>query len=93
MISGDKSHPPPSNPNSQLETVRAICRELEGSGRIEGTVLRECSLKMLRMEYPFRAVKVGGDLMEAIKGTDLREYPPENEAYGMWGAVYPFRLL
>jgi hypothetical protein len=33
------------------------------------------------------AVKVGGDLMEAIKGTDLREYLPENEAHGIWGAV------
>jgi hypothetical protein len=32
-------------------------------------------------------VKVGGDLMEAIKGTDLREYLPENEAHGIWGAV------
>jgi hypothetical protein len=49
MISGDKSHPPTSNPNSQLETLRAICSELEGSGRIEGTVLREYSTKMLRM--------------------------------------------
>jgi hypothetical protein len=29
------------------------------------------------------AVKVGGDLMEAIKGTELRDYPLENEAHGM----------
>jgi hypothetical protein len=51
MISGDKSHPPPTNPNSQLETLRAICSELEGSGRIKGTVLKECSLKIMRIVY------------------------------------------
>ncbi len=47
-------------------------------------------LRMVCEEYSISvpsAVKVGGDLMEAIKGTDLREYVPENEAHGIWGAV------
>ncbi len=39
------------------------------------------------------AVKVGGDLMEAIKGTDLREYLSENEAHGIWGAVQYIRSV
>ncbi len=33
------------------------------------------------------AMKVGGDLKDAIKGTDLREYPPEYDAHVVGGAV------
>ncbi len=32
-------------------------------------------------------MKVGGVEVEAIKGTDLREYPPENDAHVVGGAV------
>ncbi len=39
------------------------------------------------------AVEVGGELMEAITGTDLREYLPENDAHVVGGAVSALSLV
>ncbi len=39
------------------------------------------------------AMKVGGDLTEAIKGTDLRECPPEYDAHYVGGAVSALSLV